>query len=77
MIRICAWCQQEGQQAIQKQSSKVPAVSISHGICQYHALGLRGTYRRSLLLQPGSTSSHHIQVLPQAEHSNAALVEPH
>ena len=78
MIRICAWCQQEVQRESQRQSSKIPAAPISHGICEDHPLGLRGTYPRSLPLQAVSASSYLIvQVLEQAEHSNEALVESH
>ena len=58
MIRICAWCQQEGHQGNQEQMPESSLGLISHGICQYHALGLQRTYRPSLLRQPISTSSH-------------------
>jgi hypothetical protein len=58
MIRICAWCQQEGHQGNQEQMPESSLGLISHGICQYHSLGLQRTYRRSLLRQPVSTSSH-------------------
>ena len=58
MIRICAWCQKEGHQSNQEQMPESSFGQISHGICRNHALSLRHTFRRSLLRQSVSTSSH-------------------
>ena len=51
MIRICAWCQQEGKLGVQELPGENTAEQQSHGICQNHALRLRHTYRPSLLPQ--------------------------
>jgi hypothetical protein len=56
MIRICAWCQQEGKYEVQELSSRKTDEHQSHGICQNHALRLRHAYRRSLLPQTRLTS---------------------
>ena len=59
MIRICAWCQQEGKLGVQEFPGEKADEQQSHGICQNHALRLRHTYRRSLLRQPHVTSPQH------------------
>ena len=59
MIRICAWCQQEGKLGVQELPGEKAHEQQSHGICNNHALRLRRTYRRSLLRQPHLTSPQH------------------
>ena len=59
MIRICAWCQQEGKLGVQELPSGKTDEQQSHGICQNHALRLRRTYRRSPLSQTRLTSPQH------------------
>ena len=59
MIRICAWCQQEGKLEFQELLGEKADEQQSHGICQNHALRLRHTYRRSLVRQPHLTSPQH------------------
>ena len=56
MIRICAWCQQEGKLEVQELPGEKAYEQQSHGICSNHALRLRHTYRRSVLRQPHLTS---------------------
>ena len=62
MIRICAWCQQEGKLGVQELPGEKAYEQQSHGICQNHALRLRHTYRRSLLRQSHLTSPQHKRV---------------
>jgi len=59
MIRICAWCQQEGKLGAQELPGEKADEQQSHGICQNHALRLRHTYSHSLHPQPHLTSPHH------------------
>lgn len=59
MIRICAWCQQEGKLEVQELPGGKAYEQQSHGICQNHALRLRHTYRRTVLRQPHLTSPQH------------------
>lgn len=60
MIRICAWCRQEGKAGILGRNSpeseeiKEPE---SHGICPDHGLRLRQTFRRNLSHRPLSTAT--------------------
>ena len=61
MIRICAWCQQEGKLGVQELPGEKAHEQQSHGICHNHALRLRRTYRRSLLRQPHLTSPQHLK----------------
>ncbi|MDR4494203.1 MAG: hypothetical protein R3B74_07235 [Nitrospirales bacterium] len=49
MIKICAWCRQDGQSGIMENSSLHSDAPVSHGICRYHELRLRLQYRRTLL----------------------------
>ena len=62
MIRICAWCQQEGKLEVQELPGEKAYEQQSHGICSNHALRLRHTYRRSVLRQPHLTSPQHKRV---------------
>jgi len=45
MIRICAWCQQEGKRETLGTSSGNMNEPESHGICQDHVLRLRQSYK--------------------------------
>ena len=45
MIRICAWCQQEGKREILGMSPGNMNEPESHGICQDHVLRLRQSYK--------------------------------
>lgn len=51
MIRICAWCRQEGKTGILGRNS-VDSAEInepeSHGICHDHGLRLRQAFTRNL-----------------------------
>jgi hypothetical protein len=52
MIRICAWCRQEGKPGILGASPGEPTKinePESHGICQDHGISLRQTFERDLL----------------------------
>jgi hypothetical protein len=59
MIRICAWCQQEGKLEVQELPGEKAYEQQSHGICPNHALRLRHTYLRGGLRQPHLPSPRH------------------
>jgi len=55
MIRICAWCRQEGKTGMLGTSPGEPGEinePESHGICHEHGLRLRQTFTRNLVHQP-------------------------
>ncbi|HNP60973.1 MAG TPA: hypothetical protein PKM72_09050 [Nitrospirales bacterium] len=60
MIRICAWCRQEGKTGI---LGRNPGESgemnepESHGICHDHGLLLRQAFTRNLAHRPLSTAT--------------------
>jgi hypothetical protein len=58
MIRICAWCQQEGKREILSASPGSHMEPESHGICQDHVLRLRQSYNPTRRHRPISTNSH-------------------
>ena len=57
MIRICAWCQQEGKREILGTSPENPREPVSHGICQDHVLRLRQSYKSNRRRRPISTNT--------------------
>jgi|GEM_PF-2924700 len=59
MIRICAWCQQEGKLGVLEATGEGSDTQQSHGICPYHVRRLRHTYRRSLPPRTIPASLHH------------------
>jgi hypothetical protein len=60
MIRICAWCREEGKTEIlgrnPGESNEIHEPE-SHGICHEHGLRLRETFTRNLGPRPLSTST--------------------
>ena len=58
MIRICAWCQQEGKLEVLGITGEGADAQQSYGICLNHALRLRHEYRRSLFRGTIPTSPH-------------------
>ena len=59
MIQICAWCQQEGKLEALEPTGESFDTRQSHGICPYHVLCLRHTYRHSLPPRTIPASLHH------------------
>jgi len=49
VIRICAWCQQEGKSEMIGTIPEELHDQVSHGICQDHGLRLRASFKRNLL----------------------------
>ncbi len=60
MIRICAWCRQEGKAGIlgrnPGESGEINEPE-SHGICHDHGLRLRQAFTRNLGRRPLSTAT--------------------
>lgn len=55
MIRICAWCRQEGKAGFLGTSPQEPREIDqveSHGICPDHGIRLRQSFKRNLLDRP-------------------------
>jgi len=62
MIQICAWCQQEGKLGVLgvlESTGEDSDTQQSHGICPYHVLRLKRTYRRSLPPRTNPALLHH------------------
>ena len=64
MIKICAWCRQDGQSETRENPSLQSDAQISHGICRYHELRLRLQYRRSLLQSAFLANGRNAYALP-------------
>jgi hypothetical protein len=56
MIRICAWCRQEGKSGILGTSPGEVDGPESHGICHAHGLSLRQAFTRNLAHPPIATT---------------------